>query len=297
MPDVVLVVDGGFVLKQAFNAASAIALLGLVAVGLYIAFAMLRVINIAHGELLMLGAYTQWGVVTHAGLSPWFGLPAAAVAVGAFSLLLERAAIRRLYLRGDLSTLLATFGLSILLQRGISIWLGTERRFVSVPLRGNVEFLGASYGYYDLLMAAIAGAILLMVVLLLMRTDFGIRVRATIQNPEMAEAMGINTDLMKMATFALGGMLAGIAGALVAPTVTISPVMGIDFVVRAFLVVILAGTGSIYAALGAAVVIGGWQSGITSAFSATYGLISVLLVAIVLVLLRPQGIFRPYQRG
>lgn len=257
---------------------------------------MLRVINIAHGEFLMLGAYAQWAVATKAGLSSWLGLPAGAVAVGAFALLLERGVIKRLYLRGDLSTLLATFGLSVLLQRGISIWLGTERRFVSVPWRGNAEFLGASYGFYELITPVIAGGVLLAVLLLLMRTDFGIRARATIQDPQMAEVMGINTDRIKMAAFVLGGMLAGLAGALVAPTVTVSPVMGIDFVVRAFLVVILAGTGSIYAALGGAAVIGGWQSGVTSAFSATWGLITVLLVAVALVLLRPQGIFRPYQR-
>lgn len=293
--DIVLAVDGGFVLKQAFNAVSAIALLTLVALGLYIAFAMLRVINIAHGEFLMLGAYTQWAVTDH-GFSPWFGLPAAALAVGTFAVVVERTVIRRLYLREDLSTLLATFGLSIILQRGIGIWLGTERRFVEVPVKGNFEFLGVSYGHYEVVVPVIAAGIVLAVLLLIMRTDFGIRVRATIQNPEMAAAMGINTDLMNMVTFALGAALAGVAGALIVPTVTLSPVMGVEFVVRAFLVVIVAGAGTVFAALGGGAVIGGWESGYTSAVDATYAQISVLLLVIFLVLLRPRGLFERSQR-
>jgi urea transport system permease protein len=296
MFDVTLAADIGFLVKQGFNAVSTIAVLAVVALGLYIVFAMLRVINIAHGEFLMLGAYTSW-VLSDNGVTPWLGIPAAAIVVGVFALLLERLLIRRLYLRGDLSTLLATFGLSIILQRGVGIWLGTERRFVDVPISGNVEFLGNSYGYYELLVPLLAAVIVTAVVALLLWTDFGTRVRATIQNPEMAEAMGINTDLMNMATFALGGALAGMAGAIVAPEVALSPVMGLEFVVRAFLVVIVAGTGNIFAALGGAALIGGWESGVTSGWDATTAQITVLILVIVLALLRPKGIFTRSQKS
>jgi branched-chain amino acid transport system permease protein/urea transport system permease protein len=129
------------------------------------------------------------------------------------------------------------------------------------------------------------------VILLFLKTDFGLRARATIVNPAMAAALGIDTARMNALSFALGSALAGFAGALAAPVVSVVPAMGLDWVVRAFLVVIVAGVGSIWSALGGAAIIGGWEAGFTAAYDATYAQITVLIIVWALVLLRPRGLF------
>lgn len=283
-------INTGLVLKQSFNALSAILLLTLVAIGLYIVFGMMRVINMAHGEFYMLGAYTAWWGREH-GLSFWLGLALAAVVVGALGMVVERLIVRRLYRRGDLSTLLATFGLSILLQRGIGLWLGDRPQFVPSPVAGHFTVLGNNYAYYQCLAMVIAAAAIGLALILFLRTDFGVRARATIQNPTMAAVLGINTARMNLLSFGVGSALAGFAGALAAPTVSVVPTMGLDYVVRSFLVVIAAGTGSIWAALGGGALVGGWEAGFTAAFNATYAQITVLAVVWALVLLRPRGLF------
>jgi branched-subunit amino acid ABC-type transport system permease component len=129
------------------------------------------------------------------------------------------------------------------------------------------------------------------VVFLLLRTDFGLRARATIANPEMAAALGVNTSRMNALSFGLGSALAGFAGALASPFVSVVPSMGLDWVIRSFLVVIVAGVGSIWAAVGGAVIVGGWEAGFTAAYDATYAQITVLIIVWALVLLRPRGLF------
>ncbi|MBA3450310.1 MAG: branched-chain amino acid ABC transporter permease, partial [Chloroflexia bacterium] len=134
-------------------------------------------------------------------------------------------------------------------------------------------------------------AIVAAVVLLFLRTDFGLRARATIVNPAMAAALAVNTVRMNALSFALGSALAGFAGALAAPLVSVVPSMGLDWVIRAFLVVIVAGAGSIFAAIGGAAIVGGWEAGFTAAYDATYAQITVLAIVWALVLLRPRGLF------
>src|SRR3954466_7253313 len=133
-------VNTGLLLKQIFNAASAVTLLALVAMGLFIVFGMMKVINMAHGEFFMLGAYAMWWLLER-GVNFWFNLAAAAVVVGICGVVVERTIIQRLYARGDLSTLLATFGLSILLQRGIAAMFGDRPQFVSSPMSGGPTIL------------------------------------------------------------------------------------------------------------------------------------------------------------
>ena len=186
--------------------------------------------------------------------------------------------MRRLYARGDLSTLLATFGLSILLQRGIAIAFGDRPQFVASPISGGPTILGNTYPTYQALTTLLALAVIAAVVALFLRTDFGLRARATIINPGMAAALGVDTARMNALSFALGSALAGLAGALAAPLVSVVPTMGLDWVVRSFLVVIVAGTGTIWAALGGAAIVGGWETGFTAAYDATYAQITVLII-------------------
>jgi branched-chain amino acid transport system permease protein/urea transport system permease protein len=280
----------GLALKQLFNGASAVTLLALVALGLFIVFGMMKVINMAHGEFYMLGAYAMWWLLER-GVNFWLNLVLAALAVGLFGIVVERTMVQRLYARGDLSTLLATFGLSILLQRGVAIAFGDRPQFVASPLTGGPVILNNTYPAYQILAMAIAVATIAAVVLLLRRTDFGLRARATMLNPSMAAALGIDTSRMNALSFALGSALAGFAGALASPFVSVVPTMGLDWVIRSFLVVIVAGAGSIGAALGGAAIVGGWEAGFTAIYDATYAQITVLIIVWALVLLRPRGLF------
>lgn len=283
-------INTGLLLKQLFNAVSAVSLLALVALGLFIVFGMMKVINMAHGEFFMLGAYAMWQLLER-GVNFWVNLALAALTVGCFGIVLERSIVRRLYARGDLSTLLATFGLSILLQRGVAIAFGDRPQFVASPISGGPTILGNTYPTYQVLAMLLAMAVIAAVLILFLRTDFGLRARATIVNPRMAAALGVDTARMNALSFALGSALAGFAGALAAPLLSVVPTMGLDWVVRSFLVVIVAGVGSIWAALGGAAIVGGWETGFTAAYDATYAQITVLIIVWALVLVRPRGLF------
>jgi urea transport system permease protein len=283
-------INAGLLLKQLFNGASAVALLALVAVGLFIVFGMMKVINMAHGEFYMLGAYAMWWLLER-GVNFWLNLLLAALAVGLFGIVVERTIVQRLYARGDLSTLLATFGLSILLQRGVAIAFGDRPQFVASPISGGPVVLGNTYPVYQIVATLLAVVVIAAVVLLFRRTDFGLRARATMLNPGMAAALGIDTARMNALSFALGSALAGFAGALAAPFVSVVPSMGLDWVIRSFLVVIVAGTGSLVAALGGAAIVGGWEAAFTAIYDATYAQITVLVIVWALVLLRPRGLF------
>lgn len=288
-------INTGLVLKQFFNGASAVALLALVALGLFIVFGMMKVINMAHGEFYMLGAYAMWWLLQH-GVNFWLNLVVAALAVGLFGIVVERTIVQRLYARGDLSTLLATFGLSILLQRGVAIAFGDRPQFVASPISGGPVILGNTYPVYQIVATLLAVAAIAAVVLLFKLTDFGLRARATMLNPGMAAALGIDTARMNALSFALGSALAGLAGALAAPFVSVVPTMGLDWVIRSFLVVIVAGAGSLVAALGGAAIVGGWEAWFTAVYDATYAQITVLVIVWALVLLRPRGLFAGWGR-
>ena len=283
-------INTGLLLKQVFNGASAVALLALVSLGLFIVFGMMKVINMAHGEFYMLGAYAMWWLLER-GVNFWLNLILAAAAVGLFGVVVERTIVQRLYARGDLSTLLATFGLGILLQRGVAIAFGDRPQFVTSPLAGGPVVLGNTYPAYQIVATLLATATVAATVILLRRTDFGLRARATMLNPAMAAALGIDTVQMNAVSFALGSALAGFAGALAAPFVSVVPTMGLDWVIRAFLVVIVAGAGSVLAALGGSAIVGGWEAGFTAVYDATYAQITVLVIVWLLVLLRPRGLF------
>ena len=149
------VVNTGLLLKQVFNAVSSVTLLALVAMGLFIIFGMMKVINMAHGEFFMLGAYTMWWLLER-GVNFWLNLVAAAVVLGVFGVVVERTISPRLYARGDLSTLLATFGLSILLQRGVAMMFGDRPQFVSSPISGGAVILDNTYPTYQIVATILA---------------------------------------------------------------------------------------------------------------------------------------------
>lgn len=272
------------------NSVSLAAILGLVAIGLAVIFGVRGVINLAHGELFVLGAYTTvW--FDGRGLSLWFGVVAAPFVVGAIGWALEVTVVRRLYTR-PIDTLVATFGLSIIIREIIKLSFGKGSRNVPLPLSGQVDLLGTSYPQYRLFLTAASAVILGTVAWLAVRTDIGVKVRAVIQRRPMAEAMGIDGRRIDQGIFVMGAALAGLAGALMAPLITLNPEVGPTFLARSFLVVIIGGIGSVLPAIGGAIVVGLSEGLISSYIRPVYAQMLLFVVAIVVLCVRPTGLFR-----
>ena len=271
------------------NSVSLAAILGLVAIGLAVIFGVRGVINLAHGELFVLGAYsTVW--FDARGMSMWFGVVAAPFVVGAIGWVLEAVVVRRLYTR-PLDTLVATFGLSIIIREAIKLTFGKGSRNIPLPMSGQVDVFGTAYPQYRLFLTATSAVILGAVAWLAVRTDIGVKVRAVIQRRSMAEAMGINGRRIDQGIFVMGAALAGFAGALMAPLITLNPEVGPTFLARSFLVVILGGIGSVLAAIGGAIVVGLGEGIISSQIRPVYAQMMLFVAAIVVLCVRPTGLF------
>jgi urea transport system permease protein len=261
-----------------------------IALGLMIIFGVMGVINMAHGEFFMLGAYTM--VVTASlGVSPWIGILAAPVLLGGLGMVVERFLIRPIYARRDLSSLLVTFGLSIVLQQTARLVFGPQPKTIGSPLEGTVSVLGAVYPTYRLVAAGLALVVTIGIALVLFRSTFGVRVRATIENPEVASSLGTNTVRIANQAFGLGAALAGFAGALMAPFVGVASTMGLEQTVRSFLVVITGGLGSVTGTAAGGVLVGGGQSAGSIWFGGTVAQVAVLVLAMLVMLVRPRGLF------
>ena len=276
-------------LTQFLNGLSFVAIFGLIGVGLAVLLGLMGVINLAHGEFVMLGAYVVWlsGFVFH---NFWIGLILAVITVALFSLLIERTLIRPLYKR-PLETILATWGLGIVLRELAQVVFGKSDRMVEAPIPGFVSVLGVHYSAYRLFVIGMAIIVLFGVIIFFLKTDYGLRARAIIFNKEMASALGVNTERVNQLMFGMGAGLAALAGALISPIYVDSPYMGLQWVVGAFFVVVIGGVGSIWGPIGGATVMGGSQGIVEFFMSPVVAQIIILVVAIVVVRLRPKGLF------
>lgn len=273
------------------NSVSLAAILGLVAIGLAVIFGVRGVINLAHGELFILGAYsTVW--FDSQGMSTWLGVLAAPFVVGAIGWVVEGTVVRRLYSR-PIDTLVATFALSIIIRELIKLMFGAGNQNIPLPLSGQVSILGESYPQYRLVLIAASIVVLGLVAWVAARTSIGVKVRAVIQCRSMAEALGINGRAVDRGVFVAGAALAGLAGALMAPLITLNPEVGQTFLVSSFLVVIIGGIGSVPAAIGGAAVIGVGDGMVSALIQPVYAQMLLFALSIVMVRLRPAGLFRP----
>jgi len=277
-----------------YLAVYAVALLVLISLGLAVIFGMMKVINLAHGEFMMLGAYACV-LCANAGLPLWLACLLAAIAVGIFGILVERLVIRFLYGR-IVDTLLATWGLSLLLVGGVTTLLGPQGR--SVPTNfGNVVIGGVNVSSYNLVLIGIAVALVLLTWLLAQFTTFGLLMRGTMQDSVVAGALGANRSTIYMATFGYGSALAGLAGAVLVPITGASPTMGLFFVAKAFITVIVGGHLPLLGTLAASSLFGAIDGVVSYRWSSVVGEVSVLLVAVVLLRLLPLGITGRLRRG
>ncbi|QDL91046.1 branched-chain amino acid ABC transporter permease [Paroceanicella profunda] len=266
----------------------AISWLVLLAAGLGIIFGMMRVINFAHGEFLMLGGYTVI-MSTKVGVNIWVAiLILAPLCVGLFGVLVERLVIRFLYGR-ILDSLLATWGLSLLMIGGVTLIFGNTVEGVSTPL-GSVDIGAYSIPAYNFVLIGFAALFLLAIWSVLKFTKIGLIARATMQNPAMAEALGVRTTWVYMATFGVGSAVTGLAGGLLAPLTGVVPTMGVNFVGQSFITVITGGASMVAGTLSASTLLGSISQATTIATGPVYGDAALLLAALVLLRLLPQGI-------
>jgi len=270
-----------------------IAVLVIVSIGLAVVFGMMGIINLAHGEFLMLGAYTTL-VGVRAGLYLWLAMVLAAATVGVFGLIVERLLIRHLY--GRLAdSMLATWGLSLIMAQGIVLIFGPSTQGIATPT-GSLQIGSYSVAYYSLVLVGAAVALLAIVFWVFTRTRYGVMARAATQVPEMAAAVGINSDRVNAGTFAFGSALAGAAGALLAPLVGVMPTMGQAYIARAFMTVIVGGPGVLSGTAAASMLLGGVENVVSYLSTPFFGQGALLVLAIVLLRVLPTGLSGRWQR-
>jgi urea transport system permease protein len=272
----------------ALDASNFILALLLVTLGLVIIFGLMNVINMAHGELFLLGAYCVVLVQQHGG-SFWLALMLAPLLLAAIGLAIEELVIRHVYHR-FIDTILATWGLSLIIKQAVVIAFGPTARQVDGPLPQTVELLGTLYPAYRLFIMAVAVVVAGATFLLFYRTNLGLAARAVIANRSMASSLGINTRRMDRMTFALGSALAGLAGAVMAPLMSVDPQMGVGFLIPAFLSILVGGAGTLLGALLGTTLIAGASTVVSSIWSQIAAQIVVFALAIVVIRLFPQGL-------
>jgi branched-chain amino acid transport system permease protein/urea transport system permease protein len=274
-----------FLPPDSFNVVVLVAVFVLIALGLHVTFGLLNVVNLAHGEFLLIGAYTAFQVQATTG-SVVLGIVLAPVVAATIGILMERGVLRSLYDR-PLDSLLATFGLAVITRQVVQLIYSANPRSVNDPIGGSIVVAGLNVPWWRLVIVIATVALVAVISAILARTRFGLRARATVRNATLAETMGINVGMTRALLFALGSGVAGLAGALLAPINTLDPQFGLLFLVNAFLVVILGGQGSLRGLVIAGAVLGGSLAVLQFFISTVYAQIIVLVIAILGVRVRP----------
>ncbi|HJY79112.1 MAG TPA: branched-chain amino acid ABC transporter permease [Burkholderiales bacterium] len=267
-------------------------LLFLLSVGLTVTLGMMNFVNLAHCSFAMVGGYATVTLANRFGWPFLATLPVAFIAGAVLSIFLERTLYRRLYRASDLDQCLLTIGIVFISVAAFAWFYTSEQQSAPVPeyLRGSVQLLGQSFAAYRIFLIAVSLAITVVLVLLLERTRFGARVRAAVDNQRMARGLGIDVERTFMITFALGGGLAGLGGALAIQMVGLDPSFALAYLVYVLIVVAVGGLGSIWGSFAAAVVLG------ISDMAGKYyfpwlGAFLIYLVMVALLMWRPLGLF------
>jgi len=271
----------------AYQFGDALSFLLLSAIGLAVIFGMMKIINLAHGEFITVGAYGTVisGKVLHLPLP-------IAMAVGVlvtilFGLILEKLIIRHLYGR-PLDSVVATWGISLIVSQSFLVIFGPSYEGLQTPM-GNFKLGDYSYSEYRIFLIFFSIALLALLYILFMKTSFGALARATIEKPEIASSMGVNVKNVYSVTFAIGAGLAGVTGALYAPTMTIVPSIGQAFIVSAFITVVTAGASPFIGLVPAAAFLSTVQTSVTFFYKATIGIIALLFSVIIIIRFLPKG--------
>jgi branched-chain amino acid transport system permease protein len=279
-------------LVQLVNGVVSGLILALVASGLTLIFGIMDVVNFAHGELFMLGAYVGTTLVLTTG-SFWLALVGASVTIALLGALMQVLALRPLLGRDPLTTILATFGLSLVLQN-YALWqYGPVARKIPEPFTGQFPLFYLQYPWYRIIIAALSAAIIGGLWLFLKYGTYGIWIRATTQDRVMAAAMGIPVPWVHTGVFAIGAAMAAASGVLFGPLVGVNHVMGVDVILRAFIVVVVGGMGNLGGSILAAIFISLLEAVASLWVSPAQAVIVSFVVLILTLLFRPTGLFVP----
>jgi branched-chain amino acid transport system permease protein len=280
-----------FLVTQGLNALALSALLFFISIGLTLIFGIMRIVNFAHGALYMLGAYVGFSLALGTG-SYWLTLALAPLVVGTLGLGLESVVLRPLYRRERGAFLLVTFGMALVIGEAIRLgWGPTPRRFAIPPaLAGSVTVFDEPFPVYRIFLAVFGIVVAVALWQFLERTRLGLLIRATAQNAEMVNALGVNVRWVRAGVFALGSSLAALGGVLGVPLVTAYLGLGVNVVVDAFVIVIIGGMGSFVGS-----VIGSLIVGVVQTFGNFYlpdlARAAMYLAMIAVLVLRPRGLF------
>lgn len=279
-----------FIVVQTVNGLVTGMILALVASGLTLIFGIMDVVNFAHGELFMLGAYLGVVVLSATG-SFWLALVTAALVVALLGAALQIATLRPLIGRDPLTTILATFGISLVLQN-YALWqFGPIELKIAEPITGQFTLLYLQYPWYRVVIAVLSAAILGGFWLFLKLSKFGIWIRATTQDRVMAQAMGIPVPWVHTAVFAIGAAMAAASGVLFGPLAGVEPYMGLAWVLKAFIVVVVGGMGSFGGSIAAAIFVSLLEAYAAIWVSPSQAIIVSFVALILTLLFRPTGLF------
>lgn len=266
--------------------------LAMVASGLTLIFGIMDIINFAHGDLLMLGAFVGATVLAVTG-SFWLALFAAAIVIAVLGVLLQMSTLRPLIGRDPLTTILATFGVSLVLQK-YALWQwGPSVRRISEPVPGHFTLFYLEYPWYRVATAVLAGLIIGALWLFLQYGKYGIWIRATTQDRVMAQAMGIPVPWVHTGVFAIGSAMAAASGVLFGPFAGVTQTMGFDFTLRAFIVVVVGGMGNLGGSILASIFVSLVEAYAAIVVSPAQAVIVSFVVLVLTMLFRPTGLFVP----
>ena len=281
-----------FFVSQFISGLSMTSILLMVALGLAIIYGTTGVINMAHGEFVMIGAYTSWFLQTKLGMGLIASIIPIFIITALMGFLIERLIIRHLYNR-LLDTILATWGIGVLLQQFIRLTVGSELQYLKIPtfMAESMDMFGQQVPIYRVFIFLFAVAIFVLAWFIIYRTKFGIQLRAVTQNKDIAGCFGINSGFVYSATFAFGTGIAALAGAFVAPLKSISPDMGTNYIIDAFMVVVLGGVESLIGTAASSFIIGESSSFLASFSNDTLAKALVLLIIILILRVKREGLF------
>jgi len=280
------------ILIQTVNGIVTGMILALVASGLTLIFGIMDVVNFAHGELFMLGAYVGVVVLAATG-SFWLALAVATLVIALLGAALQIVTLRPLLGRDPLTTILATFGISLVLQN-YALWqFGPVARKIQEPFTGSFQLFYLEYPWYRLVIAGLSAVIIGTFWLFLKYGTWGIWIRATTQDRVMAQAMGIPVPWVHTSVFAIGAGMAAASGVLFGPLVGVNHAMGLDWVLKAFIVVVVGGMGNLGGSIAAAIFISLLESYASIWVSPAQAVIVSFVVLILTLLIRPTGLFVP----
>ena len=269
-------------------------IIALIALGLSIIFGLLDVINLAHGDFFMVGTVLSWFVLQMTG-DFWIGFILVPIICFILGALIQRAVIQPIQGAAALS-IVATFGLSLILQEAVRMTFGPTPQRILPPVPGTVQLFGIAYDIYRLYAAVFAAAALAGFFFFLHRTKLGTWMRAVRHDPDTATAMGIPARRIYILTFAIGFALAGVGGVVAAPITTVDFRGGVDLLPICFIAVVIGGLGNLPGTAAAAVVLALFEGGIQSVATPTAARIASLVLMSVVLLVRPQGLFRGFTK-